>query len=39
MAWVKAAIARHYPDDAATGFDVDDLRGLLWVEVPAKPAS
>ena len=36
---VKAAIARHYPDDAATGFDVDDLRGLLWVEVPAKPAS
>ena len=35
---VKAAIARHYPDDAATGFDVDDLRGLLWVEVPSAPA-
>lgn len=32
---VKAAIARHYPDDAATGFEVGDLRGLLWVEVPA----
>ncbi len=32
---VKAAIARHYPGDAATGFDVGGLRGALWVEVPA----
>lgn len=31
---VRAALARHYPDDTATGFDVGDLRGLLWVEVP-----
>ena len=32
---VRAAIAAHYPDDAATGFAVGDLRGGLWVEVPA----
>lgn len=32
---VRAAIAEHYPDDHATGFDVGDLRGALWVEVPA----
>lgn len=32
---VAAAIARHYPQDRATGFDVGDLRGALWVEVPA----
>ncbi|HRN62000.1 MAG TPA: DUF3365 domain-containing protein [Luteimonas sp.] len=32
---VREAIARHYPDDAATGFAVGDLRGALWVEVPA----
>ena len=31
---VRDAIARHYPGDAATGFDVGDLRGALWVEVP-----
>ncbi len=30
-----AAIARHYPADTATGFDAGDLRGALWVEVPA----
>jgi len=34
---VAAAIARHYPADAATGFDIGDLRGALWVEVPAQP--
>lgn len=35
---VKAAIARHYPGDTAIGFEVDALRGLLWVEVPAVAA-
>ena len=35
---VRAAIAAHYPDDAATGFAVGDLRGGLWVEVPATAA-
>ncbi|GAB3748621.1 c-type heme family protein [Lysobacter olei] len=32
---VLEVLARHYPGDRATGFDVGDLRGLLWVEVPA----
>ncbi|MDX9740469.1 MAG: DUF3365 domain-containing protein [Gammaproteobacteria bacterium] len=32
---IRDAIARHYPDDGATGFAVGDLRGALWVEVPA----
>lgn len=32
---VLAAITRHYPRDAATGFQVGDLRGALWIEVPA----
>ena len=32
---VRAAITAHYPDDAATDFAVGDLRGGLWVEVPA----
>lgn len=32
---VRAAIAERYPDDHATGFAVGDLRGALWVEVPA----
>jgi hypothetical protein len=35
---VRAAIARHYPDDRATGFEAGDLRGALWVEVPAAGA-
>ena len=35
---IRDAIARHYPGDTAIGFDTDDLRGLLWVEVPAAPA-
>lgn len=39
---VAAAIARHYPDDQATGFAVGELRGLIWAEVadrapPADP--
>ena len=32
---VSQAIDRLYPGDAATGFDIGDLRGGLWVEVPA----
>ena len=32
---VAQAIAGHYPDDAATGFETGDLRGGLWVQVPA----
>ena len=28
----RAAITKLYPDDQATGFDKDDLRGLFWVE-------
>lgn len=35
---VRAAIARYYPDDAATGFKVGELRGALWVEVPTAAA-
>jgi hypothetical protein len=30
---VKAALAKSYPDDRATGFAVGDLRGVLWVEL------
>lgn len=33
----RAALARRYPGDAATGFEAGDLRGALWVEVPAFP--
>jgi hypothetical protein len=34
---VKAVLAQHYPDDAATGYAIGDLRGALWAEfeVPA----
>jgi hypothetical protein len=35
---VADAIEARYPGDRATGFSVDDLRGLLWVEVPAAAA-
>jgi len=31
---VAETIAARYPNDGATGFDVGDLRGALWVEVP-----
>lgn len=31
---VKPELAKRYPDDAATGFKLDDLRGWFWVEVP-----
>jgi hypothetical protein len=33
---VKAAIAATYPADRATGYAVGDLRGLAWVELPAR---
>lgn len=33
---IREAIARRYPGDAATGFAVGDLRGALWVEIPAR---
>ena len=32
---VKDAIAKHYPEDQATGFEEGDLRGWFHVEVPA----
>jgi hypothetical protein len=36
---VKAALAKHYPRDQATGFQDGDLRGWFCVEVPAAPGS
>ncbi|WP_202842639.1 Tll0287-like domain-containing protein [Luteimonas saliphila] len=36
---VRDAIALRYPDDGATGFDIGDLRGALWVEVPTRIAT
>lgn len=35
---VAARIHELYPDDAATGFEVGDLRGVFWVAYPADPA-
>lgn len=32
---VRDALAKHYPQDQATGFEEGDLRGWFWVEVPA----
>lgn len=32
---VRAALERDYPSDRATGFSEGDLRGWIWVEVPA----
>jgi len=32
---VAAQISKMYPDDEATGFEIDDLRGVYWVEYPA----
>ncbi len=34
---VQAALKRRYPDDRATGFDVGQVRGVLWVEVDKHP--
>jgi Protein of unknown function (DUF3365) len=31
---VRAALAERYPEDQATGFQVGDLRGWFWVEIP-----
>ena len=31
---IAAQIREAYPDDEATGFEVDDLRGVYWVEYP-----
>lgn len=30
---VAAKLAEHYPNDAATGYSVGDLRGAIWAEV------
>jgi hypothetical protein len=35
---VKPQLAKRYPNDAATGFKLDELRGWFWVEVPASVA-
>ncbi len=32
---VAEQIRTMYPQDAATGFELDDLRGVYWVEYPA----
>jgi hypothetical protein len=32
---VSKQLEERYPDDRATGFEVDDLRGVFWVEYPA----
>jgi hypothetical protein len=32
---VKEALTEHYPKDQATGFQVGDIRGWFYVEVPA----
>ncbi len=34
---VTAALAERYPQDEATGYQAGDLRGLVWVELPAAP--
>ena len=31
---IREALAAHYPEDQATGFDVDELRGWFWISVP-----
>lgn len=31
---LRALIAESYPEDEATGFEVGDLRGWMWAEVP-----
>jgi hypothetical protein len=31
---VKAALKQRYPADKATGYQIGDLRGALWAEVP-----
>lgn len=31
---IAARIAQHYPEDQAVGYEVDDLRGVFWIEFP-----
>lgn len=33
---VAAILAENYPEDAATGYGVGDLRGAMWAEVPVR---
>lgn len=33
---VAALLAERYPEDAATGYGVGDLRGAMWAEVPVQ---
>ncbi len=35
---VRAALAKRYPEDRATGFGPEELRGWFWVEVPPPEA-
>ena len=35
---IRAQIAAQYPDDAATGYAVGELRGAMWAEVPVEGA-
>ncbi len=35
---VKDALAKTYPKDVATGFEVGEVRGWFWVEVPKETA-
>ena len=34
---VAAALAERYPDDRATGYQLGELRGVIWAELPARP--
>ena len=37
---VQATLEQQYPSDQATGFEIDELRGVFWAEFPApKPGS
>lgn len=31
---LKSALSQHYPEDAATGFEAGDLRGVIWARLP-----
>lgn len=33
---IQAALDKHYPADAATGYAPGDLRGVVWAEAPVK---
>lgn len=34
---VASALDQYYPDDQATGYELGDIRGWVWVEVPETP--